>query len=159
MAPKGKKGPSMLPAFYAADTGDDVSLAALLTGDSLKTVMAQRNKDGWSVLHQAAFSGHISIVQMLLAAGAEVCDVMQKYCSCKSICYAMCETIMHACHLYGFMTAVQISGKCRDGDTPLHYASAQGAIDCAQALVDAGAKLRVKDNDGEEPLVSETCIT
>lgn len=66
----------MLPAFYAADVGDDEAMAVLLTGESLKSVMSQRNKDGWSVLHQAAFSGHVSIVKQLLAAGAEVSGSM-----------------------------------------------------------------------------------
>jgi len=41
-----------------------------------------------------------------------------------------------------------------DGDTPVHYASAQGHLDCIRALAAApgGCDLEAVDNDGETPL-------
>ncbi len=41
-----------------------------------------------------------------------------------------------------------------DGDTPVHYASAQGHVDCIRALAAAvgGCDLEAVDNDGETPL-------
>ena len=38
------------------------------------------------------------------------------------------------------------------GDTAVHYAAVQGELACVEALAKAGAKLEVKDNDGETPL-------
>ena len=41
-----------------------------------------------------------------------------------------------------------------DGDTPVHYASAQGHLPCIKALAAApgGCDLEAVDNDGETPL-------
>lgn len=41
---------------------------------------------------------------------------------------------------------------CKDKDSALHYASAQGNIDCAQALAAAGCALELRDRDNERPV-------
>ena len=39
-----------------------------------------------------------------------------------------------------------------DGDTPLHYAAAHGRYEAAKLLVDAGAKVDIRNLKGELPL-------
>ena len=49
----------------------------------------------------------------------------------------------------------------KDGDTPVHYAAAQGHIACIKALAAApgGCDLEAVDNDGETPMdVAEGCV-
>ncbi len=47
----------------------------------------------------------------------------------------------------------KVSARDNDGDTPIHYASAQGNVDCMRALAAApGCDLEATDNDGESPM-------
>jgi ankyrin repeat protein len=46
---------------------------------------------------------------------------------------------------------IDINAVCNDGDTALHYASAQGFLDIIKILVMRGANLYIKDKDGETP--------
>mmetsp|Transcript_9143 Transcript_9143/g.30260 ORF Transcript_9143/g.30260 Transcript_9143/m.30260 type:complete len:143 (-) Transcript_9143:125-553(-) len=45
-----------------------------------------------------------------------------------------------------------VKAVCKDKCTALHYASAQGNIDCIRLLAAAGAPLEVADSDGDTPL-------
>ena len=68
-----KKGPALAPAFAACDEDDADALRALLaSAEDAGKVAAQRNKDGWTPLHQAAFAGALECVGVLLGAGADV---------------------------------------------------------------------------------------
>ena len=56
----------------------------------------------------------------------------------------------------------KVNARDKDGDTPVHYASAQGHIACIKALAAApgGCDLEAVDNDGETPMdVAEGCVT
>jgi len=70
-----KKGPALAPAFAAADDDDAAALSALLASEGAAKVLAQRNRDGWTPLHQAAFAGAAECVALLLAAGGDVAAV------------------------------------------------------------------------------------
>ena len=48
------------------------ALRALLAAEGAGKLLQQRNKDGWTPLHQAAFAGAAECVGVLLAAGADV---------------------------------------------------------------------------------------
>lgn len=43
--------------------------------------------------------------------------------------------------------------KCASGRTPLHTAAAEGLLDCAEILVEAGADVMAMDNMGHTPLI------
>lgn len=66
-----KKGGKLDPPFAAADEDDVAALNDLLDADKA-AVLAAKNRDGWSVLHQAAYAGSLDCVNALLAAGADV---------------------------------------------------------------------------------------
>lgn len=67
-----KKGPAMAPAFAACDDDDVDALRALIASEGADKVMAQKNRDGWTPLHQAAFAGASDCVALLLESGADV---------------------------------------------------------------------------------------
>ena len=62
----------MSPAFAAADDDDLELMRQTLAAEGAPKVVAQRNKDGWTPLHQAAFAGSVEVVQLLIDSGADV---------------------------------------------------------------------------------------
>lgn len=46
-----------------------------------------------------------------------------------------------------------LGSKCASGRTPLHMAAAEGLLDCAEILVEAGADVMATDNMGHTPLI------
>jgi hypothetical protein len=69
---KKKAAPSMSPAFSAADDDDLELMRQTMATEGTTKVVAQRNKDGWTPLHQAAFAGSVEVVQLLIDSGADV---------------------------------------------------------------------------------------
>lgn len=69
----GKKAKgAMPPAFAACDTDDVEELRALIASAGAQKVVTEKNKDGWTPLHQAAFAGAVDCVGALLEHGADV---------------------------------------------------------------------------------------
>ncbi|KAK3270123.1 hypothetical protein CYMTET_21463 [Cymbomonas tetramitiformis] len=69
---KNKKGPKKAPIFEAAERGDLQALIECLKEDA--SSRDSRNRDGWTPLHQAAYSGQQKIVSALIKAGAKIND-------------------------------------------------------------------------------------
>mmetsp|Transcript_20820 Transcript_20820/g.39816 ORF Transcript_20820/g.39816 Transcript_20820/m.39816 type:complete len:164 (-) Transcript_20820:1146-1637(-) len=65
-----KKTSQVAPIFAAAKNGSISDLVACLKDDPGSR--DSRNKDGWTPLHQAAYSGQVKIVTALIKAGAKV---------------------------------------------------------------------------------------
>lgn len=70
-----KKGAALPPALAAADDGDVDALRSAIDADGMDKVLALKNKDGWNVLHIAAFAGELECVNLLIQKG---CDVAVK---------------------------------------------------------------------------------
>jgi uncharacterized protein len=49
-------------------------------------------------------------------------------------------------------SGADVKAVCKDGDSALHYASAQGYGDIISILAKSGASLTLLDNDGESPM-------
>jgi ankyrin repeat protein len=48
---------------------------------------------------------------------------------------------------------MDVQAKSRYGSTPLHYACKVGKTEVVEALLEKGADLHAKDNDGSTPLL------
>ena len=120
------------------------------------TGMDSVNKLGMSPLHVAAMYGHEACVRMLTAEGANPSQCMpitgetplmlttvKNFHSCaKIIIHALCSSETFGLN---FMTSKR--------KTALHYAATQGAWECVQLLIKAGAALDIKDCKGYTPLL------
>jgi ankyrin repeat protein len=82
---------------------------------------------GHTPLHEAANKGHVEVVKILLEAGATV-DAKTKVLRLDSPCISQLLT-----------TPVDL----QSGQTPLHYASAQGHTAVVKLLLDSGADVMV----------------
>ena len=148
---------------HCAYYGDVSAIRYLLAqGESIATLGENLGLNG------ASFHGHWRLCQFLLELGAEVNHPMHE----------TGETPLHACLcttdrlVYDRVMAVLLAsgadpnlatkpgaetgGFMRDcrtkGETPLHRAAAFGQDETIQMLIDAGAKVNVKDANGDTPL-------
>lgn len=67
-----KKGPALPPAFEACDDDDIDALKEAIAAEGVEKVIASKNRDGWTPLHQAAFAGAMDCVKLLIASGADL---------------------------------------------------------------------------------------
>jgi len=127
--------------------GDLAKVTELLKNNP--ELVNSKDDNGWTPLHNAAFQGNKSMVELLLAQKA---DVNAKTKSS--------TTPLHFASLRGFKDVVplllaakaNIDSVSIDGETPLHMAAQYGDIDVVKLLVGHKANINVKDNDGQTPL-------
>jgi len=106
---------------------------------------AQRNDRLDEELRAQVLEGHTAVVELLLAAGADV-DAKNNYG----------WTALHYAAAYGHADVVEllleagadIKAKNNSGGTALHYAAAYGHADVVELLVSAGANVNAQDKDG-----------
>jgi ankyrin repeat protein len=95
--------------------------------------VAAGDKPGWTPLHWAAFLGHSETVEALLAAGADV------------------NSKSNMLVLTGRLNNINVSLPA--GTTPLHAAvRGVGNRDIVQSLIQKGADITAKDEEGNTPL-------
>lgn len=124
-------------------------LRAMLSEGGLSALSEYRL--GRTALMLAAETGHETIVDSLLRAGAEV-DAFD-YARCTPLYVAAASgRAKGARRLIAGGANVNFRGPQRT--TPLLAAVEAGSIEVVKALLDARAKVVVKDSDGESPLIS-----
>jgi ankyrin repeat protein len=115
--------------------------------DDQPELIASFSHDGWSPLHLAAHFGHLTVVDLLLARGAEV-DARSKN--------ALANTSLHAALAGGHRATAQrlvehqadVNAVEAGGYTPLHQAAELGDAEMVRLLLDRGALAAAKADDG-----------
>ncbi len=148
---------------WCAYYGDVSAIRFLLAnGESLDSLGANRD------LHAAAFHGHWQLCQFLLEHGADVnlalpdsgeTPLHAALCTPDRLAHDLVLQVLLA-HGADPNRATKASAEtgcfmrdCRTrAETPLHRAAAVGTEETIQLLVDAGARIDVRDMNGDTPL-------
>mmetsp|Transcript_7922 Transcript_7922/g.13713 ORF Transcript_7922/g.13713 Transcript_7922/m.13713 type:complete len:181 (+) Transcript_7922:151-693(+) len=140
-----KKGAALPPIFDAADNCDLAKLVECLQEDPKS--LESRNKDGWTPLHQAAFSGHVDIIAALLKAGAKI--------------NAKCndgDTPLHYASAQGNLKCIKplvdggadLEARDQDGESPMDVAPSMKVKALLRQLADDKDKSDNSDGEYEE---------
>ena len=141
---------SGLDIFEASALGDCGRLEALVQQDG--QLIQQVSVDGWTPLHLAAAFGGPEATAWLLDHGAQVNQFSRN---------PMRNQALHACIALGrnTETAAVLIGRGAElntaqagGYVPLHQAAAAGLVEMTRVLVDAGADLGQRCDQGKKPV-------
>ena len=140
---------AQLDIFAAAAIGNLERVSALLDDDpGLANAFAG---DGFQPLGLASFFGHLPVVELLLARGAEVnsaSDNPQRVMPLHSaVAHRYLEIARQLVAAGADVNAVQA-----DDFTPLHEAAQNGQREMAELLLEAGAQVNPRKADGKTPL-------
>lgn len=135
------------PLYYAAKFGINSMVKMILAVQGTRNLEVPGGTFGSTPLHVASYSGHIRIVQTLLAAGAKAKETN-----------AVGESGLMWAAFDGNRDVVKAlldagaDPNLRDsyGRTPLYYTVARGDMDCSRALLDAGANTTNIDGQGRD---------
>ncbi|KAJ8925110.1 hypothetical protein NQ315_001291 [Exocentrus adspersus] len=97
-----------------------------------------RDNSGWLPLHEACNYGHVDVVRYLLDKGASVNDRGGLHCNGES---QICSNLR-----------VVIYKTLFPGVTPLYDAAGNGHLKVVELLLDTGASVAAKTDDGDTPL-------
>jgi ankyrin repeat protein len=138
-----------LNIFEAAATGQTDRVRTLIEQDP--ALVNSYSPDGFAPLGLAAFFGHEEIVDVLLAAGAEVSAPSREAMKLTPLASALATgqnqiartLIEHGAH---------VNAKGDQDVTPLHTAAARGNIEAANFLLEHGADIHATTTDGKKPI-------
>lgn len=113
----GVKVSSQTPIFGSIEDGDKEEFDECLS--QTPECVHETNKNGWTPLHQAAFSGELEMLQALLKAGAKIDETDHDG-----------DTPVHYAAVQGELACVEalaaagakLDVKDNDGETPVHVA-------------------------------------
>ena len=135
-------GAKKLTLHEACAAGDVQAVQRLL--DSGADVNAHGEERHWytgweTPLSWAAEGGHVEVVRLLLARGANLSDS-------RAVCAAAGGG--HGAEVLRLLigNGGDVNEKGQGGRTPLHYAAAAGDLDTCKILLEAGAKPDTRDN-------------
>lgn len=130
----------------AAEQGNVEQVQAALQEGASPDAMGPNS----GALHCAAAGGHLAVIEILLAAGANpnIADQQSFY----PLHLAASKGADKICVLLLKFNA-DIEVQTHKGGTPLHVAAASGHLEVVQVLLQNGADLEVKDSYGATPLL------
>ena len=109
-----------------------------------------KNDEGRSPLHVASISGELTTVKMLVKAGADVraTDAERETCLLFAAYFGHTDTVRYLVCLPEVDLNHQESTNC----TALHIAVKRKHADVVEVLIDAGADIETKNDEGRSPL-------
>ena len=133
------------PSQFTAEEQAEIDKFIAENGSDVKAV----NKNGFTLLHQAAGLGQITVVEFLVSKGADVNAKNNNG-----------YTPLHQAAYDGHVEVVKflvseeanVKAKDKDGGTPLHSAALMGNVEVAKFLVSKGVDVNAKNNNGKTPL-------
>jgi ankyrin repeat protein len=121
--------------FYATSRGDTETVTRELDRDPKAVNL--RYSGGWSLLHTAAFKGHLALATLLIERGIPV-DAETRYTQTPLHMAAQCDKIDAARLLIS--KGADINKKDRGGSTPLALAKRNEKKEMVEFLVNHGGK-------------------
>ncbi len=130
----------------AAQKGDLAKVKELL--EKNPELVNAKDQDGDTPLMYAATGGSISMVQLLIAEGADI--EAKNSAGQTSLLYAVYYGKKEVAEFL-LVKGAQINYQDRNGRTPLHYAARNGHRDAVEVLIKYGADLDSCDRFGQTP--------
>ncbi len=138
-----------LDLHEAAASGDAERVRPLLAAEPAG--ISRLSHDGWTALHLAAHFGHVTIVELLLAAGADVHARSGN---------RLANTALHAAAAGGHTDVIatllrhgaDVNARQHGGFTALHAAAQDGGAAMVRLLLAHGADPALAADDGMTPL-------
>lgn len=137
-------------AFEAAAVGDVDTLRTAL--DAEPGLVSRLSHDGWTLLHLAAFFGHVDAVRLLLERGADANALSTN---------TLRNTPLHA-GLAGPLpvegvrllvdAGADVNARQHGGFVPLHSAASRGVAEIIDLLLERGAGPNAAADDGRRPI-------
>jgi len=133
----------------AAFQGDIAKVRELLGTRNVDSLLTAKGNNGNLPLHLAAGGGHVKIIQLLLAQGADI-----------KAGNDVAATALHVAAASGQKTAAallilhgaDVNATDKAGYTPLHYAARFGKDDVIELLLKKGANPNAVSHDDVKPL-------
>ena len=106
----------------------------------------RKGEEGWTLLHWAAMRGHISVLRLLLAKGAEA-DIKDRFGRIPLHWVAGSDSVDAL-----IMAGSEVDARDSSGKTPLLLAAVTGHLSVIDSLVSRGADINAKDKEGRTPV-------
>jgi len=138
-----------LNVFEAAAAGQTMRVRDLISADASRVNAFA--SDGFMPLGLAVFFGHPDVVEVLLAAGADVNLASREAMKVTPLHSAAASRRAGIARLL-IAHGANVNARAENGFTPLHEAAANGDMEFAKLLLDRGADINAKTIDGKTPL-------
>ncbi len=137
-----------LTLFEACAAGEFDHVERLIAGGAAHNAYSD---DGWTPLHLAAFFGHPTIIELLLARGADVTARSRNANGNTPLHAALAaDHKMAAGLLMG--SGADVNAADAEGWRPLHLAAASGNVEAIETLIAQGADISATNAKGLTPL-------
>jgi ankyrin repeat protein len=140
---------AQLDVFEAAGAGDAERVRTLLAADP--SLRDARAPDGWTPLHLASHFGHVRVIDLLLAHGADV-NAVSRNADANAPLHAAAAGGADAALMRRLVEAgARVNHRQSGGFTALHEVAALGHADVVRLLLDSGAEVDARNNEGRTP--------
>ncbi|ODV61224.1 ankyrin repeat domain-containing protein, partial [Ascoidea rubescens DSM 1968] len=114
------------------------------------------SSNGWSSLHYASFHGQYLICLFLISLGHDKDEIHVTFKDNTCVHLAILNNYHQTLHLLlqqnPKFKSKYLNFKNKDFETPLHFASRVGAVECLDLLLDLGANINALDINGNTAL-------